>query len=67
MWQIVVYVTQLLFRNVLMDSWFATMSVMKTIEKTGKISRCPLKTNHLDSENPNDNYYWVDALTWRDK
>ena len=45
MWQTILHVEKLPFRTVLMDSWYATMKVMKAIEKADKIYYCPLKVN----------------------
>lgn len=64
MWQTILHVEQLPFRTVLMDSWYATMKVMKTVEKAGKIYYCPLKSNRQVTENPADDYCRVDALSW---
>lgn len=65
MWRTIVHVERLPFRTVLMDSWYATMSVMKEVEKAGKIYYCPLKSNRQVTETPDDPYQRVDALTWR--
>jgi len=64
MWRTIVHVEQLPFRTVLMDSWYATMKVMKAIEKADKIYYCPLKANRQVTENPDEAYQRVDALTW---
>jgi len=64
MWQSILYVEQLPFRTVLMDSWYATMKVMKAVEKAGKIYYCPLKSNRQVTESPADDYCRVDALSW---
>ena len=37
------YAKQLPYRTVLMDSWYATMQVMKHIDALGKIYYCPIK------------------------
>ncbi len=37
MWRTILHVEKLPFRTVLMDSWYATMKVMKAIKKAGKI------------------------------
>ena len=67
MWQTIIHVEQIPFRTVLMDSWYATMKVMKAIEKAGKIYYCPLKSNRQVTENPDDDYCRVDSLTWTDE
>ena len=64
MWQTILYVEQLPFRTVLMDSWYATMKVMKAVEQADKIYYCPLKSNRQVSESPDDPYCRVDSLTW---
>jgi hypothetical protein len=64
MWQTIVYVEKLPFRIVLMDSWYATMNLMKTIEKAGKIYYCPLKSNRQVTGSPDEPYQRVDSLTW---
>lgn len=67
MWQTLVYVSKIPFRTVLMDSWYATMKVMKLIEKAGKIYYCPLKANRQITQNPGDEYCRVDSLVWSDE
>ena len=67
MWQTIIHVEQIPFRTVLMDSWYATMKIMKAIEKAGKIYYCPLKSNRQVSQNPDEAYCRVDSLTWTDE
>ena len=67
MWHTILDVEQLPFRTVLMDSWYATMPVMKAIEQAGKVYYCPLKANRQVTEKPNDDYQRVDELSWRDE
>jgi hypothetical protein len=67
MWHTIVQVDQLPFRTVLMDSWYATMPVMKAIEQAGKVYYCPLKANRQVTEAPDADYQRVDGLTWRDE
>ena len=67
MWRTILHVEQLPFRTVLMDSWYATMKVMKAIEKADKIYYCPLKSNRQVSESPDEAYQRVDSLTWTDE
>jgi hypothetical protein len=61
-----VYQKRLAFRTVLMDSWYATTDVMRTIEGYQKIYYCPLKDNRqvddTDGERP---YQRVDSLIWQ--
>lgn len=64
MWQTILHVERLPFQTVLMDSWYATMQVMKTIEKAGKIYYCPLKSNRQATQSPDEPYQRVDSLTW---
>jgi hypothetical protein len=64
MWKTILYVERLPFRTVLMDSWYASMQVMKTIDKAGKIYYCPLKSNRQVSQDPDEPYQRVDSLTW---
>ncbi len=56
---------QLPFRTVLMDTWYASMQVMKAIEKLSKIYYVPLKRNRLvndtDGEQPHQQ---VQDLSW---
>ena len=47
-----------------MDSWYATMKIIKEMEKAEKVYYCPLKSNRFVSESPNDSYLRVDTLTW---
>jgi len=67
MWRTLLHVEQLPFRTVLMDSWYATMQVMKTIENAGKVYYCPLKSNRQVTQRPDDPYSRVDALTWAER
>jgi len=64
MWRTIVYVQKLPFHTVLMDSWYASMKVIKRIEKAKKIYYCPLKSNRQVSESPAEPYRRVDALEW---
>ena len=56
---------QLLFRVVLMDSWYAAKDEMLFIEQLGKIYYCPIKDNRLISLSRKDErYHRVDSLLW---
>ena len=55
---------QLAFQTVLMDTWYATMSIWKQIEGFGKSYYCPIKCNRKVSLAPDASYERVDALTW---
>ena len=67
MWQSLLYVDSIPFHTVLMDSWYASMEVMKSIEKGNKIYYCPIKCNRLVTQKPEDPYQRVDSLTWDKK
>jgi len=59
------FVKRLPFRTVLIDSWYASMRVMKSVQSLSKIYYAPLKCNRLvndsDGVGPHKR---VDALTW---
>lgn len=56
---------QLVFKTVLMDSWYATKDIMLTIDGLGKIFYCPLKSNRLvDDSKGQRAYTLVSALQW---
>ncbi len=62
-----VYQKQLLFRFVLMDSWYATKESMLFIEELKKIYYCPLKDNRqVDDSGAVLPYRRVDGLQWSD-
>jgi hypothetical protein len=53
------------FRTVLMDSWYATRHLMMMIEDMGKIFYCPLKSNRLvDDSGGSQKYRPVSELDW---
>ncbi len=59
------YQKQLLFRFVLMDSWYATKEIMLFIEDLKKIYYCPLKDNRqVDDSVGIEPYRRVDGLQW---
>lgn len=64
MWRTILHVEKIPFCTVLMDSWYATMKVMKAIEKADKIYYCPLKVNRQVNQSPAESYQRVDSLTW---
>jgi len=66
MWRTILYVEQIPFQTVLIDSWYATMKVMKAIEKADKIYYCPLKSNRQVTQSSDEPYNRVDSLTWSD-
>jgi hypothetical protein len=58
---------KLAFKTVLMDTWYATNSLMKLIDKLGKIYYCPLKRNRLvDDSSGSLEYQRVDSLAWNE-
>ena len=60
-----VYQKELLFRFVLMDSWYATKEIMLFIENLKKIYYCPLKDNRqVDDSGGVQPYRRVDELQW---
>ncbi len=60
-----VYQKDLPFTGVLMDSWYATKTVMLHIEQMQKTYYCPLKTNRrVDDSAGTIPYQRVDSLTW---
>ena len=65
MLSLLVYQRHLLFQAVLMDSWYATKTVMLHMENLGKVYYCPLKTNRLvDDSNATKPYQRIDNLAW---
>ncbi len=56
---------QLLFRGVLMDTWYAERKLMLHIEDLKKVYYCPLKANRLvDDSDQQAPYQRIDTLTW---
>ena len=60
------FVKRLAFRTVLIDSWYASMKVLKAIEALDKVYYAPLKRNRLVSRSVGSEYQRVEALTWTD-
>ena len=59
------FVKCLPFRTVLIDSWYASMRVMKSIQALSKIYYAPLKCNRLVNDSDGaEAHKRVDALTW---
>ena len=56
------------FRTVLMDTWYATRTLMLFIESIGKIYYCPIKNNRLidDSGGARD-YCAVSSVQWNER
>lgn len=60
-----VYSKQIPFKTVLMDSWYATLELMRQIESLEKIYYCPIKKNRLvDETNGEQPYRAVETLNW---
>jgi len=58
------------FSTVLMDSWYATMEIMRHIDSRKKFFYCPLKSNRSvdDSDGTGkSSYRHVDSLAWSDE
>lgn len=61
-------VKKLVFRVVLMDSWYATTELMVHIHRASKIFYCPLKSNRLvDDSQAQQPYQAVSGLQWSDQ
>ena len=58
------FLKRLPFRTVLIDSWYASMNVMKAIEAVSKVYYAPLKRNRLVSTSVSAGYQRVETLTW---
>jgi len=58
-----VHQKRLPFSTVLMDAWYAAMSIMKQIERSGKLYYCPVRANRMVSEHGGP-YAPVEALAW---
>ena len=58
------FVKRLAFRTVLIDTWYASMDVMKAIESVSKVYYAPLKRNRLVSTSVASGYQRLEALTW---
>lgn len=56
------------FATVLMDTWYATVPLMRQIHGLGKTYYCPLKSNRLvDDSNETRPYQAVSKLIWTDE
>ena len=64
MFRTIVHVEKIPFQTVLMDSWYASMKVMKAVEKAEKIYYCPVKSNRQVTSSPDEPYTRVDSLSW---
>jgi hypothetical protein len=59
------YSKKLSFKTVLMDTWYASMQVIKHIEAMGKVYYCPIKANRLvDDSEGEEKHKRVDKLNW---
>jgi hypothetical protein len=64
----VLYSKTLAFSTVLMDTWYASMQVIKHVEQLGKLYYCPIKVNrHVDDSDGQKHHQRVDALSWTDE
>ena len=62
------YSKQLSFETVLMDTWYASMQVIKHVEALGKLYYCPLKVNRrVDDSEGEKKHQRVDSLDWADE
>jgi hypothetical protein len=60
-----VYSKNIPFSTVLMDSWYATKTLMQYIDKLGKYYYCPLKKNRLvDDTGGAEEYKPIESLNW---
>lgn len=65
MLQSLIYSKVLPFRTVLMDSWYATKTLMQYIDNLGKYYYCPLKKNRLvDDTGGREEYKRIESLNW---
>ena len=64
MWRTIIHVEKMPFQTVLMDSWYATMKVIKAIEADEKTYYCPIKSNRQVNLSSTDPYQRVDLLEW---
>jgi hypothetical protein len=64
----VLYRKKLSFTTVLIDSWYASMQVIKHIQSLEKLYYCPIKTNrHVDDSDGERKHQRVDKLQWTEK
>ena len=65
MLSVLVYSRNVAFSTVLMDSWYASKSLLLYIESLDKTYYCPLKSNRLvDDSNGSKPYQRIDTLQW---
>jgi hypothetical protein len=65
MLQSLIYSKLVPFRTVLMDSWYATKTLMQYIDSLGKYYYCPLKKNRLvDDTGGREEYKRIESLNW---
>ena len=68
MLQSLLYSKLLPFQTVLMDSWYATKTLMQYIDKMGKYYYCSLKKNRLvDDTGGTQEYKPIESLNWSQK
>lgn len=55
----------IVYRTVLMDTWYATSQVMVRLQNENKLFYCPIKANRkVDDSNGKDPYKGVEKLSW---
>lgn len=63
----VVHQKRLPFCCVLMDTWYASMALMKQVERYGKLYYCTIKRDRKVCEGKDQPYVHVDQLSWREQ
>ncbi|MCA9839409.1 MAG: IS701 family transposase, partial [Trueperaceae bacterium] len=59
---------KLSFKTVLMDTWYASMQVIKHIESLGKLYYCPIKTiRKVNDSSGDEKHKRVDSLSWSEE
>lgn len=69
MFDLAIHSKAILFRAVLMDTWYAARPFMMHIEHSGKIYYCPLQDNRQvdEGDGKSINYQRVDSLSWSEE
>ena len=64
----VLHSKELPFKTVLMDTWYASMQVVKHVETLAKLYYCPAKVNRrVDDSEAKKKHQRVDSLSWSDE
>ena len=59
---------RLFYKTVLMDTWYATMKIIKYIESLGKVYYCPIKNNrNVNDDATKTKHQRVDSLDWSEE